>query len=95
LFAAANVTAREALRETKSPAKEMGLMEQGVSDEKLLEAMVNHPILVNRPFVSTPKGIKLCRPSQVVLDLLERLPPGPFKKLDGELVIDENGKRLV
>ena len=94
LFADAGVTPRQALRETKSPAKELGLMEPGVSDERLLAAMLEVPVLVNRPFVVTPKGTKLCRPSETVLDLLDRYPPGPFYKEDGELMIDADGKRV-
>ncbi|KCZ84412.1 arsenate reductase [Hyphomonas adhaerens MHS-3] len=94
LFAAAGLTPRSALRETKSPAKELGLLEPGVSDEVILEAMLEHPVLVNRPIVCGPKGVRLCRPSEAVLDLLETLPPGPFRKEDGELLIDENGQRV-
>lgn len=94
LFAAAGLTPRTALRETKSPAKELGLLEPGVSDEVILEAMLEHPVLVNRPIVCSPKGVRLCRPSEAVLDLLERLPPGPFYKEDGELLVDENGQRV-
>jgi len=83
LFAAANVTPRQALRETKSPAEDLGLLDVGVSDETLLSAMVAHPILVNRPFVCTPKGVRLCRPSEKVLDLVD-LPPGvTLTKEDG------------
>lgn len=93
LFAAAGLTPRAALRETKSPAQELGLMEPGVSDEAILQAMLEHPILVNRPFVATPKGVKLCRPSETVLDLLDRLPKGPLYKEDGALIIDANGVR--
>ncbi|HRX75736.1 MAG TPA: arsenate reductase (glutaredoxin), partial [Hyphomonas sp.] len=76
LFAAAGLTPRAALRETKSPAKELGLLEPDVSDEAILDAMLEHPVLVNRPIVCSPKGVRLCRPSEAVLDLLERLPPG-------------------
>jgi arsenate reductase (glutaredoxin) len=94
LFAAAGLTPRQALRETKSPAKELGLLEDGVSDEVILNAMLTHPILVNRPFVVTRKGTRLCRPSETVLDLLENLPKDPFYKEDGELLIDEKGERL-
>ncbi|MGD9968180.1 MAG: arsenate reductase (glutaredoxin) [Hyphomonadaceae bacterium] len=94
LFAAAGLTPRAALRETKSPAAELGLLQAGVSDEALLDAMISHPVLVNRPLVATPKGIRLCRPSEVVLDLLERLPPGPLFKEDGEPIIDAEGKRV-
>ncbi len=94
LFAAAGLTPRMALRETKSPAKELGLLEPGVRDETILEAMLQHPVLVNRPIVCSPKGVRLCRPSEAVLDLLETLPPGPLYKEDGEMLIDESGKRV-
>lgn len=92
LFAAANLTPRAALRQTKSPAEALGLLEPGVSDEALLAAMLEHPVLVNRPIVCTPLGVKLCRPSEAVLALLDRLPPGPLAKEDGELLIDADGK---
>ncbi|MEI8649346.1 arsenate reductase (glutaredoxin) [Paraglaciecola sp. Hal342] len=80
LFAAANLSPRRALRTTKSPAKELGLLDEDVSDEAILDAMLTHPILVNRPIVCTEKGVKLCRPSEQVLDLLAQWPPGPYKK---------------
>ena len=85
LFAAADLTPRDALRVSKTPAEEMGLTDQSVSDEALLTAMVENPILVNRPIVCTPKGICLCRPSEKVLDLLES-DIGTFTKEDGEVV---------
>ncbi len=94
LFAAAGLTARTALRETKSPAKDLGLLEPDVSEDKLLEAMVANPILVNRPIVCTRLGVRLCRPSEVVLDILDRLPAGPFLKEDGQLLIDAEGHRV-
>jgi len=94
LFAAAGLTPREALRETKSPAQELGLLEEGVSDEVILDAMVTHPILVNRPIVCTAKGTRLCRPSEAVFDLLDQLPSGPLFKEDGQMVIDETGTRV-
>jgi len=94
LFAAAGLTPREALRETKSPARELGLLEPDVNDAALLAAMVAHPVLVNRPIVCTPRGVRLCRPSETVLDLLERLPPGPLHKEDGQLLIDTAGRRV-
>ncbi|MDP2267852.1 MAG: arsenate reductase (glutaredoxin) [Deltaproteobacteria bacterium] len=94
LFAAAGLTPRAALRESKSPAKELGLLEPGVSDETILAAMLEHPVLVNRPIVCSPKGVRLCRPSEAVLDLLETLPPGPLYKEDGEMIIDEKGQRI-
>ncbi|MGB3470276.1 MAG: arsenate reductase (glutaredoxin) [Erythrobacter sp.] len=94
LFAAADLTPRAALRTTKSPAAELGLLDPSVDDETLLSAMLAHPILVNRPIVCSPKGVRLCRPSEAVLDLLDRLPPGPFSKEDGTLMIDTEGNRL-
>ena len=96
LFAAADVTAREALREKKTPAADLGLLDPAITDDQLLAAMVTHPILVNRPFVTSPKGTRLCRPdSATVLDLLDRMPKGPFTKEDGTLLIDEDGKRVA
>lgn len=95
LFAAAGLTPREALRETKSPAKELGLLAPEVTEDVLLEAMVAHPVLVNRPIVATPRGVRLCRPSETVLDLLDRLPPGPLMKEDGALIIDAHGARVL
>jgi arsenate reductase len=95
LFAAAGLTPQTALRTTKSPAAELGLLEPGVSSDAILDAMTIHPILVNRPIVATPKGVRLCRPSETVLDLLDRLPPGPLAKEDGQLIIDADGRRLI
>lgn len=92
LFAAAGLTPRTALRETRSPAAELGLLDVSVPDDALLEAMLEHPVLVNRPIVCTPKGVRLCRPSELVLDLLDRWPPGPFAKEDGSLLIDAQGR---
>jgi arsenate reductase len=94
LFAAAGLTPRTALRETKSPATDLGLLNEGVSKDTILAAMIEHPILVNRPFVCTSKGVKLCRPSERVLDVLDRFPPGPFHKEGGELLIDQQGRRV-
>lgn len=94
LFAAAGLTPRTALRTTKSPAEELGLLDPAVSDERLLSAMLEHPVLVNRPIVCSPKGVRLCRPSEVVLDLLDRLPPGPMEKEDGTPLIDRDGNRV-
>ena len=95
LFAAAGLTPRDALRVARSPAEEMGLTAADVTDNQLLDAMVAHPILVNRPIACTPKGVRLCRPSEVVLDLLDRMPPGPLAKEDGQMIIDAEGNRLV
>jgi len=77
---------RALMREKGTPAETLGLLADDVSDERLLDAMVEHPILVNRPIVVTPKGVKLCRPSELVLDLLDRKPE-QFSKEDGEVVI--------
>lgn len=95
LFAAADLTPRGALRETKSPAADLGLLDPAVSDEAILDAMLAHPVLVNRPIVCSPKGVRLCRPSERVLDLLDRWPPGPFLKEDGSLMIDAAGRRAI
>ena len=70
LFAAAGITARDALRTSKSPAEELGLIDPNVDDESLINAMVKDPILVNRPIVCSPKGVRLCRPSETVLEIL-------------------------
>ncbi|MDO6710221.1 arsenate reductase family protein [Aliiglaciecola sp. 2_MG-2023] len=94
LFAAANLTPREALRTSKSPAKELGLLYESVADETILAAMLKFPVLVNRPIVCSPKGVKLCRPSEAVLALLENWPAGPYYKEDGQQILDENNKRL-
>ena len=86
LFAAAGLTPRTALRESKSPAKELGLLAPEVRQDALLDAMIQHPVLVNRPIVCTIKGVKLCRPSEAVIDLLDHYQTAPFYKEDGELV---------
>lgn len=85
LFADMGVLPRDVIREKGTPAAELGLLDQGVEDETILAAMVEHPILVNRPIVRTPKGVMLCRPSEMVLDLLDRQ-PAEFTKEDGERV---------
>jgi arsenate reductase (glutaredoxin) len=86
LFAAAGLTPREALRTSKSPAEELGLTDPAVSVDALLDAMVEHPVLVNRPIVCTPKGVALCRPSETVFSLIE-IPAGMiFTKEDGDVV---------
>ena len=85
LFAAANLTPRDALRTTKSPAEQLGLLDESISDEHLLDAMVEHPVLVNRPIVCGPKGVRLCRPSEKVYALLDN-PPEEFVKEDGEKI---------
>ena len=74
LFAAADISPREALRVSKSPAEELGLTGPDVDDETILAAMLEHPVLVNRPIVASPRGVRLCRPSELVLDLLDSPP---------------------
>ena len=92
LITAAGLTVRGALRQKGTPYAELGLDDPSLSDAQLLDAMLANPILINRPFVVTPLGTRLCRPSEIVLDLL---PPvvRPFAKEDGEVVIDEGGRR--
>jgi arsenate reductase (glutaredoxin) len=92
LFAAAGLNPRTALRETKSPAQELGLLDGGVTHAKILAAMLAHPVLVNRPLVCTVKGVRLCRPSEMVLGLLDRLPPGPLNKDDGSPLMNASGR---
>lgn len=87
LFAAADLTPRAALRTSKSPAEELGLLDPAVSDDVILDAMLEHPVLVNRPIVCTPKGTALCRPSEAVLPLLETPLTGPVYKEDGEIIV--------
>ena len=94
LFAAAGLTPRDALRVNRSPAAELGLLDPAVNDDQLLDAMVAHPILVNRPIVCTPRGVHLCRPSDGVLDLIDRWPSGPYAKEDGSPLIDAEGRRI-
>ncbi len=95
LFAAAGLTPRTALRTTKSPAADLGLLDPNVADDALLEAMLAHPVLVNRPLVCSPKGVRLCRPSETVLDLLEQPPKGPLFKEDGQMLVDETGNPVL
>ncbi len=85
LLQAMNARPRDILREKGTPAAELGLLDPDVSDQAILDAMVEHPILVNRPIVVTPRGVKLARPSEAVLDLLDRKPDS-FTKEDGEVV---------
>lgn len=87
LFAAADISPREALRISKSPAEELGLTDPSVSDDALLDAMIEHPVLVNRPIVCTKKGVALCRPSEAVFALLDVAPGTQFVKEDGEAIL--------
>ena len=89
-----NMTPRELLREKETPYRDLGLGDPKWSDDELLDQMVAHPILVNRPIVVTPLGVKLCRPSEVVLGILIDRQRGAFTKEDGEKVVDEYGNRV-
>lgn len=95
MIAAAGLTVRAALREKETPYAVLGLANPALSDETLLDHMVAEPILINRPFVKTPLGTRLCRPSEIVLDILPDTHKGPFVKEDGERVIGDDGKRLA
>lgn len=95
MIAAAGLSVREAIREKGTPYDALGLANPALSDGQLLDAMLAHPILINRPFVITPIGTRLCRPSEVVLDILPQTHTGAFAKEDGEQVLDSEGKRIV
>ncbi|EKJ96305.1 arsenate reductase protein [Bradyrhizobium lupini HPC(L)] len=95
MIADAGLSVREAIREKGTPFEELGLSDLSLSDGQLLDAMLEHPILINRPFVVTQKGTRLCRPSEIVLDILPDTHNGPFTKEDGEQVLNEQGKRIV
>ena len=82
------------MRDKGAPFVELGLDDPAKTDEELIDAMLQHPILINRPFVVTPQGVRLCRPSEVVLDILPATQRGAFTKEDGERVVDEEGKRI-
>jgi arsenate reductase len=91
----AGMTPRELLREKGTPYAELGLGDTSLSDEALVDAMMTHPILINRPLVVSPLGVKLCRPSEAVLDLLPSGQLGAFAKEDGEQVVDTSGQRVA
>ncbi|MBB3567871.1 arsenate reductase (glutaredoxin) [Rhizobium sp. BK491] len=95
MIADAGLTIRQAIREKGTPYAELGLDNPDLTDAQLLDAMLKDPILINRPFVVTPMGTRLARPSEVVLDILPDTHKGPFTKEDGEQVLDADGKRLV
>jgi arsenate reductase (glutaredoxin) len=89
-----NIPVRALLREKGTPYRELGLDDPDLSDDALLDAMLAHPILINRPIVVTPLGVRLCRPSEIVLDILPAPQRGAFVKEDGEAVVDDKGRRL-
>ncbi|WP_149136272.1 arsenate reductase (glutaredoxin) [Cupriavidus campinensis] len=95
MIADAGLTVREAIREKGTPYAELGLGDPALTDAQLLDAMLAHPILINRPFVITERGVRLCRPSELVLDILPLPQLGAFTKEDGEVVIDAQGRRVM
>ncbi len=94
LLARAGLGVRDVLREKGTPFAELGLGDPALTDAQLLDAIETHPILINRPLVVSPKGVRLCRPSEAVLDLLPTQ-QGEFVKEDGERVVDEHGRRVA
>ena len=95
LIERAGMTPRELLREKGTPYAELGLGDTSLSDDALVDAMMAHPILINRPLVVSPLGVKLCRPSEAVLDLLPGGQLAAFAKEDGEQVVDASGQRVA
>ena len=95
LIQAMGMPVRDVLRQKGTPYDEMGLGDPEWTDAQLIDAMLRHPILINRPIVVTPLGTRLCRPSEVVLDILPRPQQGAFSKEDGEAVIDAAGQRVA
>lgn len=95
LIARAGIGARALLREKGTPFVDLGLGDEGLSDAALIDAMMAHPILINRPLVVSPLGVKLCRPSEVVLELIPAAQRGAFAKEDGEQVVDAAGNRVT
>ncbi|MVA25133.1 arsenate reductase (glutaredoxin) [Agrobacterium vitis] len=95
MIADAGLSVREAIREKGTPYAQLGLDNPDLTDEQLLDAMLEHPILINRPFVITPLGTRLARPSERVLEILPDTHQGAFTKEDGEMVLDSEGKRIV
>jgi arsenate reductase (glutaredoxin) len=95
LIARMGISVRDLLRKMGTPYSELGLDNPKLDDENLLDQMMAHPILINRPIVITPSGVKLCRPSETVLDILPIPQKGEFRKEDGELVVNAEGKRVV
>jgi arsenate reductase (glutaredoxin) len=89
------ISPRDLAREKGTPYDELKLGDPALTDDQLIDAMMAHPILINRPIVVTPIGVKLCRPSETVLDILPSPQRGEFRKEDGELVVDSAGKRVV
>ncbi|MDH4986819.1 arsenate reductase (glutaredoxin) [Aminobacter anthyllidis] len=95
LISSAGLSVRKAIRQKGTPYAELGLDDPKLTDDQLLDAMLAHPILINRPFVVTPWGVRLSRPSEIVLDILPLPQKGPFHKEDGEVLIDAEGNRVA
>ena len=95
MLARAGLSVRDVLREKGTPYAELGLGDTSLTDDALLDAMIAHPVLINRPLVVSPLGVKLCRPSDAVLDLLPSDQLGAFAKEDGEKVVDASGQRVA
>jgi arsenate reductase len=93
LIAQAGLTVRRALRDKGQVYEDLGLADPALSDEALLDAMLAHPVLINRPFVVTERGVRLCRPSERVLEILPLPQQGAFSKEDGQVVVDSSGHR--
>jgi arsenate reductase len=89
------IPVRDVLRQKGTPYEELGLGDRSLTDNQLLDAMIAHPILINRPIVVTPLGVKLCRPSEAVLDILPNPQRGAFAKEDGEQVVDAEGRHVT
>jgi len=94
LIAAMGITPRDLLREKDTPYAELGLGDPKWTDDELIDVMLAHPILINRPIVVAPGATKLCRPSEAVLEILPNPDIGPFAKEDGEVVLDDRGRRI-
>lgn len=94
MIAAAGLTVREAIRPKEAPYAELGLDNPALADDALIDAMLAHPVLMNRPFVVTPLGVRLCRPAELVLDILPLPQLGAFSKEDGQPLIDAAGQRI-
>jgi arsenate reductase len=89
-----SIPVRELVREKGTPYEELGLGDPALTDDQLLDAMMQHPILINRPIVVSPLGVRLCRPSEIVLEILPQEQKGAFAKEDGQIVVDASGRRV-
>lgn len=95
LIARMGIAVRDLIRVKGTPYHDLGLDDPSLTDDQLLDAMMAHRILINRPIVVTPRGVKLCRPSETVLELLQQPQRGEFRKEDGELVVESGGNRVL